>query len=85
MVIPVMIDSDSLSALLSRPLRLSVTVMQAEEYKDLESRYKALQAENARLEHSYACAAVLLGKFRDYCKSQGVSLPHDLSFVTPWG
>lgn len=85
MSVPIMIDSDVLSVLLSRPLCLSVTVMQAEEYKDLEARCKALQAECARLQHSYACATTLLGKFRDFCRVQGISLPNDLSFVTPWG
>lgn len=85
MSVPIIIDSDAFALLFSRPVHLAVSVSPSEEVQRLRDKCAHLEAENARLGHAYACSSALLGKFRDFCRVQGVSLPRDLLISTPWG
>lgn len=79
------IDSDTLSSLLSHPLCVSVALSPSEEVQALRARVSALETENKRLSFAYSCSSALVGKFRDFCRDNGVSLPRDLAISTPWG
>lgn len=72
-----------LSALLSRPLRLSVSLEDSERLREAETGLSSLRAEYARLEHRYNCVCAVLSQIRAYCADAGVQLPDRLA-VTPW-
>lgn len=78
------IDSEFLLRFLS-PLRVSVSISDSVEVQSLRSRCAQLEAENKRLSFAYSCSSTLLGRFRTFCKDNGVSLPRDLDMPTPWG
>lgn len=78
----VMSDFD-LSALLSRPLRLSVSLEDSERLREAEDGLRSLRTEYARLEHRYNCVCAVLSQIRAYCAEADVRLPDRLA-VTPW-
>lgn len=77
-------DNLNISALLRQPIRLSVSLEEAETTKALKEELRTLKEEHTRLLFSYTNCTKIIERFRDFCKEEEIPLPDSLSFVTPW-
>lgn len=74
----------TLEALLSQPIKLSVSLEEAETQKALKEELNKLKAEYNKLMFNYKNCTEIIAKFRQFCQDEEIELPRHLSFITPW-